>query len=65
MKENAIEFAQYLSDNMFEQMYTNTNEPNRVWVSYNDEGFDNVKTANLYTLEEIYNEYESLKNEQL
>ena len=49
----AIKFALFLSDNMYEDMYQDSDGDGKTWVSYHEDGFENYSTANLFTIEEI------------
>ena len=58
--ENAIKFALWLSENMYENMYQDVEGDGKTWVSYADDGDNNYShydTANRYTIEELYNKY--------
>ena len=60
--KNAIKFALWLSQNMYENMYQDIEENGKTWVSYTDNtdhSYSDYKTAKRYTIEELYNKYKN------
>jgi len=58
--KNAIKFALWLSENMYEDMYQDIEENGKTWVSYEDDddySYSDYNTAKRYTIEELYNKY--------
>lgn len=53
----AINFALWLSENSYENMYQDLDEDGATWVSYLHEGFDIRSTATLFTIEELLELY--------
>ena len=49
----AIEFALFLSENMYEDMYQDKDGDGKTWVTYNQEGFDSRSTAERFTIQEV------------
>lgn len=49
----AIEFALYLSENTYEDMYNDIDNDGKTWVSYLQEGSENYETAKRFTIQEI------------
>jgi hypothetical protein len=60
--KNAIKFALWLSENMYEDMYQDIEENGKTWVSYadnDDHSYSDYNTAKRYTIEELYNKYKN------
>ena len=60
--KNAIKFALWLSENMYENMYQDIEENGKTWVSYaddDDDSYSDYYTAKRYTIEELYNKYKN------
>lgn len=58
--ELAILFAEYISDNIYENTYQDINKDGRTWTCYNDVDYvinSSYETAKRYTVSEIYNEF--------
>lgn len=49
----AIEFALFLSENMYENMYNDINKDGKTWVSYLQDGFHEHTQAERFTIQEI------------
>ena len=56
--KNAIKFALWLSENMYEDMYQDRNKNGKTWASHIEEQTWDMHTEkNIYTIEELYNKY--------
>ena len=57
MKDQTIGFAQWLSDEGYENMYQDVDNDKRTWASIYDENYFLIKEAKRYSLEELYQSY--------
>lgn len=57
-EETAIKFAWFLSDNLYECMYQDSN--GKHWVTYNQEGFEHKETAERFTIQELFKKSQGL-----
>jgi hypothetical protein len=57
----AIEFAEWLSENMYENMYEDIDNNGKTWITYLEDGFDIYNTANRYTIKEILEIFKTQK----
>ena len=59
--EFAINFALFLSDNLYENMYQDIDEDGKTWVSYLHDGYDHHPTARRFTIQELLEIYKKEK----
>ena len=49
----AIEFALFLSERMYEDMYQDIDKDGKTWVTYLQNGYHSLSTAERFTIQEI------------
>jgi tRNA G46 methylase TrmB len=55
---HAIDFALFLSKNMYEDMYQDIDKDGKTWVCFPDDLHNNRKKAKRYTIEELLKKFE-------
>lgn len=56
----AIEFAMFLSNNSFENMFQDLNKDGKIWASYNDDS-DDIDLIKKYTIRELLEMFKIVK----
>ncbi|MCP4485665.1 MAG: hypothetical protein GY823_14115 [Flavobacteriaceae bacterium] len=56
----AIKFAKYVADNLYEDFYKDVEKNGKTWICNNNDNNFFYHETKRYTIEEIYNEFKRL-----